>query len=166
MVEEGRRFECRHCGVEAWICRRCDRGHCYCSPLCRKKARRQKSVEAQRRYQSSGAGRSGNARRQREWYRRKESREKVAGNLTHHGSPGAGRDAIIAPATADGGVAVMESTESVDTKAVETPASRSNVGSGDLPGGIHRCVICRCPLRESKPQEPQCHGTKKASSET
>lgn len=166
MVEEGRHFECRHCGAEVWICRRCDRGHCYCSRTCRLEARRRGSGQARRRYQGNTAGRSGNARRQREWYWRQRSCEKVAGNLTHQGSPGPGVAAIIPPATADRGVAVTESTEPVDAKTVETSASEATVGTVDLPSSVRRCTVCRRLFQSQRPTEPQSHGPKEASSET
>ena len=37
------------CGALFWICRRCDRGHRYCSVRCRQQTRRQQCREANRR---------------------------------------------------------------------------------------------------------------------
>jgi hypothetical protein len=166
MVEEGRRLGCRHCGREVWICRRCDRGHRYCSPLCRQKARRQSSRQARRRYQATSAGRSGNARRQREWYRRKRSSQKIAKHLTHQGSPGPALDAIIPPATDDACVAVMESAGSVESDAVESPASEAVIGPVELLNGARRCTVCRRLFEIQSLREPRSHGCEETSSET
>lgn len=166
MVEEGRHFTCRHCGAEGWICKRCDRGHCYCSASCRESARQMRNGRARRRYQSSPAGRSGNARRQREWYGRKRSREKVAGNLTHQGSPGPGLGVIIPPTTADAGVAVMESAESVDRETVESPVSEAAIGAVVLSSGVRRCTVCRRLVEIQSLGESPSHGHKEEASET
>ena len=38
------------CGKRFWICRHCDRGQRYCSPLCRQQAYRQQRRRANRRH--------------------------------------------------------------------------------------------------------------------
>lgn len=43
-------IRCRHCGEYFFICRRCYRGHIYCSVACRKKGYRKRHREAQKRY--------------------------------------------------------------------------------------------------------------------
>ena len=45
------------CGAVFWICRHCDRGHQYCGERCRRKARRQQRLAANRRHQQSREGR-------------------------------------------------------------------------------------------------------------
>ena len=145
MLEEARCFTCRHCGAAAWICRHCDRGHAYCSPSCRVLARLERSREARRRYQATSAGRSGNARRQREWYRRQS--EKLAGILTHHGSTDPATHTIIPPAMSEAAVAVL--AESANAASGETPDSTSSDPTPhafDLSSGVHRCSVCQCLL--------------------
>ena len=78
-----RSFSCKRCGKCVRICRRCDRGQRYCSPACSRQARRFSVRAAERRYRESEPGHRGNARRQREYYRRNQLRKE---NLTHQGS--------------------------------------------------------------------------------
>lgn len=137
MVEEGRHFVCRHCGAYAWICTYCDRGHAYCSPSCRQLARRRITDEARRRYQATSAGQSGNARRQREWYRRKQ--EKL-GILTHQGSTDPGTFTIISPAPSEA-VAVLEESASAESRETVDPAYLATRAS-DHSSGAHRCIVC------------------------
>ena len=61
------------CGSPFWICRSCDRGHRYCSPLCRQRNRRRQLREANRRYQRSTEGRLDHRDRQRA-YRERQRR--------------------------------------------------------------------------------------------
>ncbi len=166
MVEEGRRLECRHCGLAVWICRRCDRGHRYCSSACRQAARRSTSGRARRRYQAKSAGRSGNARRQREWYWRQRSSPKSATNLTHHSSTEAVLCLMIAPATADRGVAVLESTEPLSTETLEIREPAISPTAGDVPSGVHHCVVCRRLCQSQSPTEPNEHGSEKTDSQS
>jgi hypothetical protein len=93
-VEEYRAFACRLCGKRVLICKRCDRGHRYCSPVCSRAARLASIRQARRRYQRTDAGRRGNARRQRELYRRRHLLRK---NLTHQGSAPALSSGTMAP---------------------------------------------------------------------
>jgi len=59
------------CGALFWICRCCDRGHRYCSPPCREKARLQQRREANRRHQQSPEGRLDHRDRQRVYRHRR-----------------------------------------------------------------------------------------------
>lgn len=77
-----RNRNCRGCGVVFCVCGRCDRGQCYCSPLCRRGARRQQLRAANRRHQRTDAGRRLHRMRQRE-YRLRLAKARV----TDHGSP-------------------------------------------------------------------------------
>ena len=69
-----RRRVCRGCGAVFRICRRCDRGHRYCSPACRRQARRRQRRCANQRYQQSPEGRLDHCDRQREYRRRARTR--------------------------------------------------------------------------------------------
>ena len=76
-----RRFVCDLCGLVAYICSWCDRGHRYCSSRCRRRARRRSLRAAGRRYQQSRRGRFLHARRQAAYRRRRQASEK---KVTHH----------------------------------------------------------------------------------
>jgi len=69
------------CGKVFWICRHCDRGQRYCSPLCRQQAYRQQRRRANRRHQQSTEGRLDHRDRQREYRRRR-----IAARVTDQGS--------------------------------------------------------------------------------
>ena len=142
MLEEGRRFVCRYCGADAWICRRCDRGHAYCSPSCRKLGRRRRARRARRRYQVTSAGRSGNARRQREWYRRQS--EQRAGILTHQCSNDPAIHTIIPPAMTEAAVAVLDEGANAVSREVADSTSDPTPHAFDLSSGAHRCSVCQC----------------------
>jgi hypothetical protein len=62
---------CRTCDMLFWICRHCDRGHCYCSTSCRYQGYRQKRRLANRRHQQSPEGRLDHRDRQRALRRRR-----------------------------------------------------------------------------------------------
>ena len=66
-----------------WICRHCDRGHCYCSPSCRYQGYRQKQRLANRRHQQSPEGRLDHRDRQRALRRRRSITQK---NVTDQSS--------------------------------------------------------------------------------
>jgi hypothetical protein len=63
-LEEGsaRFFSCSLCRKLAIVCRRCDRGHRYCSPACAGAARRRSLSEANKRYAATRRGRMTRAR--------------------------------------------------------------------------------------------------------
>jgi hypothetical protein len=77
-VRVGRRFTCGICLKEVWICRRCDRGNRYCSGECQLDGRRRSNQQAGRTFRAKEEGKQGNARRQRDWYRRQKAREETA----------------------------------------------------------------------------------------
>ena len=70
------------CGCLFWICRRCDRGHRYCSDRCRQETRRRQRREANRRHQQSLEGRLDHRDRQRAYRRR--CRERVTDQGRRH----------------------------------------------------------------------------------
>ena len=71
-----RRCHAEKCGRLFWICRSCDRGQRYCSPLCRRRQRLQQCRAANRRHQQSPEGRADHRDRQRA-YRRRQRRARV-----------------------------------------------------------------------------------------
>lgn len=79
--------QCRRCGVQVQICRRCDRGNVYCTTGCAPAARRESLLRAGARYQRSYRGACHHAARQRAWRDRQE--------VTHQGSPAAGTAATV-----------------------------------------------------------------------
>src|SRR6267143_2831976 len=103
MVRVARRLVCGRCGKEVWICPRCERGQRYCSRPCTLEARRVSSRRAGHRFRAKTPGRLGNARRQRDWYRRRQATALNTANLTHHTSTGTPTNAILrAVPTAEG----------------------------------------------------------------
>ncbi len=78
---DSRRFVCDLCGQVVYICSWCDRGHRYCSDLCRDQARRRSVLEAGRRYQKSQKGRHHHAKRQARYRARQRA---SAQKVTHH----------------------------------------------------------------------------------
>jgi hypothetical protein len=108
-------------------------------------ARLERERAARRRYQTTSAGRSGNARRQREWYRRQS--EKLAGILTHQGSSEAATRTIIPPALSEAAVAVLaESANPASREAVDSTSSDPTAHAFDVSSGVHRCSVCQCPV--------------------
>ena len=61
------------CRQMFFLCSRCDRGHQYCSSLCRQKARRLSVREAKRRHQRSPEGRLDHSEAQRRYRQRRNS---------------------------------------------------------------------------------------------
>jgi len=60
----------RGCGARFFLCRACDRGHCYCSAACRARTRAEQRRSARRRHQRSAPGRLDHRDRQRAYRRR------------------------------------------------------------------------------------------------
>lgn len=58
------------CGALSWICRRCDRGQCYCSQHCRCKARRAQRRAANLRHRKTPEGKLDQRDRQRAYRKR------------------------------------------------------------------------------------------------
>ena len=76
------------CRSPFWICRSCDRGHRYCSVLCRQRNRRRQLREANRRYQRSPEGKLDHRDRQRA-YRQRQRRAGVTDQGRRQTSPSA-----------------------------------------------------------------------------
>ena len=68
---------CLTCGKLFWICRHCDRGHCYCSASCRHQGYGQKRRAANRRHQQSPEGRLDHRDHQRAYRRRRLAQKNV-----------------------------------------------------------------------------------------
>lgn len=75
MVPFRQRFcRARECGARFFLCRACDRGQCYCSAACRRRARTSQRRAARQRHQRSPAGRLDHRDRQRAYRRRQAVR--------------------------------------------------------------------------------------------
>ena len=86
--DTARHFDCASCGRQVVLCRRCDRGHVYCSRSCGEAARRRSLRLAGQRYQNSRRGRHKHAQRQRRYRERLGHRAsencRLAQKVTHH----------------------------------------------------------------------------------
>lgn len=71
---------CRHCGIRFLMCRRCYRGHVYCSSACRDEAQQLSHREAQRKYRQTEKGRK--AHRENEKKRRMGRVEKTVADAS------------------------------------------------------------------------------------
>ena len=150
-------FTCGECGKEVRICRRCDRGHRYCSPTCSQAAREASCRKAQRKYQQSRDGRWCHAERQQRY---RERKRKI---VTHQGSGKPPLSATMESATV---VAVREREEAtVPTPGtqrrnnaidVQSPCSSGSVSPSITVGDVC-CHFCGRPLGLAVPRLPE-HG--------
>ena len=84
-----RSVQCRQCQSRFYICFHCYRGHRYCGPQCRDRARRQQLRAANARHQRSEPGRLDHNHHQRAYReRRRAGREHATGPVTYPSSPG------------------------------------------------------------------------------
>lgn len=91
MLEDTHRlYNCTRCGVQVRICRRCDRGNCYCPGPCAAVRRQESLRRAGNRYQCSYRGACRHAARQRVWRTRQTQK------VTHQGSLGAAVTVTVA----------------------------------------------------------------------
>lgn len=74
MCVSARLFQCARCLTQTLICRRCDRGHQYCSFVCSSKAKRDSHRRANQKYAKTRKGKHHNAQRQRR-YRARQSQK-------------------------------------------------------------------------------------------
>jgi hypothetical protein len=88
-----RLYNCERCGVQVRICQRCDHGNVYCAGGCAAIRRGESLKRAQRRYQRSRRGARRHAARQRRW---RERQRQEHYKVTHHGSPIAVTQCIVA----------------------------------------------------------------------
>lgn len=90
MLEDSYRlFNCARCLAQVRICPRCDRGQIYCGRSCSIRSRREKQLEAGRRYQDKFEGRLRHAARQQQY------RERQSQKVTHQGPPAPGPSCIM-----------------------------------------------------------------------
>ena len=158
-------FVCGACGKEVRICRRCDRGHQYCSPECSQAARDASCRKAQHNYQHTSDGRWNHAERQRRYRERKRK------NVTHHSSgkpPSSSRmEAATAfevcereeatpqkPGAQDGGPSDTSHTVSLDSVLL-TPATEDA-----------RCYFCGRPLGFATPWSPEWEDVNREDTQT
>jgi len=118
-----RLYNCRRCGEQVQVCRRCDHGNIYCAGGCAALRRRESLRRAGQRYQLSFRGACRHAARQRTW------RMRQAHKVTHQGSP---RAALAATVVAT----------SLDSTRLVHDGQSPPVGSRTLPGAGPRCSFC------------------------
>ncbi len=70
LEDDYRLFNCQRCAKQVRICRRCDRGHIYCSGQCAVIRRCESLYRAGARYQRTQRGATLHAARQRAWRER------------------------------------------------------------------------------------------------
>ena len=58
-------LECNHCKVRFYICRKCYRGHVYCSNSCRREAQMKAHRKTQSQYRTSNKGREAHSRNEK-----------------------------------------------------------------------------------------------------
>ena len=120
MKNAARLFTCALCRRQVVLCRRCDKGHLYCSPRCSVRARRRSVRLAGRRYQ--------NSRRHKHAERRYRERRRVrdaviparAQKVTHHPLTVARRRSVVA----------------------RMPGSGTRPFGPDRPARVFRCERC------------------------
>ena len=78
LEDDYRLFNCQRCAKQVRICRRCDRGHLYCSGECSAIRRRESLHRAGARYQQTQRGARLHAARQHAW------RQRQMQKVTHH----------------------------------------------------------------------------------
>ena len=133
-----RLYNCERCGIQVRICQRCDHGNVYCAGECAGIRRRESLKRAQRRYQRSRRGAWRHAARQRRWReRQRQKRYKV----THHGSPVAVTQCIVAISP------VMQSQPADATPCEPAPRPKSRPPHDT-------CAFCGAALPEWSRQRP------------
>jgi len=113
MQDSLRLFNCARCKCQTLICRYCDRGHIYCSPLCSYLSRRAALSAAGKRYQQSFKGALNHAKRQQKYRARQCQNDPVIKKVTHQGSPESGcHDVVKAAAKMPGSCHFCHSKQS------------------------------------------------------
>lgn len=115
----------QECGAIFWICRRCDRGHQYCSDRCRQKARREQRRAANLRHRKTLEGRLDQRDRQKAYRQRL-----AAVSVMDQGSPDvppAGR--ILPPAYHPPFAAENSDKPKCETLVIHDP-------------GVPYCILC------------------------
>ena len=76
-------LECKHCQLRFNICRKCYRGHLYCSGSCRQKAQVQAHRKAQSLYRTSNKGRHAHSRNEKKRRMGKINKKTMADTSTN-----------------------------------------------------------------------------------
>ena len=76
-------LECKHCQRRFNICRKCYRGHLYCSSSCRRKAQVRAHRKAQSRYRTSDKGRRAHSRNEKKRQMGKINKKTMADTSTN-----------------------------------------------------------------------------------
>ena len=134
---------CFRCHTMFYICRRCDRGHRYCSPSCRTAALHEQRRQANRRHQHSLAGRQDHRDRQRAYRKRCAQRRwalaSLTNNVTDKSSIVLASSSMIAAWNAGSAPLVVQSGSAA-------PASRFGsqpAGSNNWhPTPVLGCIVC------------------------
>lgn len=123
-----RLYNCRRCGVQVRICRRCDHGNIYCAGECAQIRRRESLRRAAARYQRTRRGAHCHAARQRRWRTRKPH------TVTHQGC----HLSVLARK-----VATPVVTSGKSSHASIAVSNVAETDAGDLPGAaMARCAFC------------------------
>jgi hypothetical protein len=131
---------CPRCQALFAICRRCDRGHVYCSPRCSVEARSESLRQARRRHRQSPEGRLDHRDRERA---RRRRRRIGAPRVGDHPSTPASASVSVEPSRVAAGSAVPSHPCSADPDPPE--ARLYALSSSPLPRYAHRLLRCaRC----------------------
>jgi hypothetical protein len=76
-------LECNHCKVRFYICRKCYRGHVYCSGRCRSEAQLIAHRKAQSQYRTSDKGRKAHSRNEKKRRMGKTNKKTMADESTN-----------------------------------------------------------------------------------
>jgi hypothetical protein len=126
-------LQCSRCQSDFNICAHCYRGHRYCGPQCRDRARRQQLRDANARHQRSDPGRLDHNHHQRAYRERLRVRhDRATGPVTYLSSPGGDSDSSC-------GYELSSRLLSVPTPATPRPAGTQR------PVPLWRCCLCRRP---------------------
>jgi hypothetical protein len=123
-----RLYNCRRCGVQVRICRRCDHGNIYCAGECAQIRRRESLRRAAARYQRTRRGAHRHAARQRRWRTRKPH------TVTHQGCHYSAVARKVSTPIVTSGKSSDASDEVSDV---------AQTDQDDLPGAARaRCTFC------------------------
>jgi hypothetical protein len=134
----GLRRVCPRCQTTFFLCRRCDRWHCYCSSSCSEQARKDSRQRSDRKYRQSASWRAKNPEHQAE-HRRKRFRQKI---VSEQCSASATSPVDIAPST----------TMASDVTQKEHHANEPIINNQPLvrlrprQHPVGRCLVCGCAV--------------------
>jgi len=123
-----RLYNCRRCGLQVRICRRCDHGNIYCSGECSRIRRRESVRRAGARYQRTRRGAARHAARQWCW------RTRAQQIVTHHGCEASARAGSVSECP----ISQSEPTDAHRTESILASLDRSE--------RLARCAFCGARL--------------------